>query len=158
MYWRLTNREYEDNKGSKNREKLHTLVKKGRPLGVLAFDRDIPVGWCSISPRKSLVRLQNSRLFKKIDEKSVWSISCLFIKKEYRREGLSAKLIHAAVNYAFEEGATIIEAYPIIPKEKTMPDSFSWVGFVKPFRKAGFKEVSRPSETRVFMRLEKQIL
>ena len=112
MYWRLTHKEYENNKGVKNKEKLHALVKKGRPLGVLAFDQDIPVGWCSTSPRRSLVRLKNSRLFKRIDEKPVWSISCLFIKKEYRRKGLSKYIIQAASNFAFNEGATIIEAYP----------------------------------------------
>jgi GNAT superfamily N-acetyltransferase len=153
MYWRLTHKEYEKKKGNANKKIFRGMVKKEQPLGVLAYDRNMPVGWCSVSPRNSLVRLERSRLFGKIDEKPVWSIVCLFVEKNYRRQGISEKLIRAAVQYAFEKGATVIEAYPIIPKAKRMPDAFSWVGFVDSYRKAGFKKVSQPSENRLYMRL-----
>jgi len=104
MYWRCTHKEYEKNKGTINKANLQKLVTDGLPLGVLVFDGDRPAGWCSISPRESLVRLQNSRLFKPIDEEPVWSISCLYVKKNYRRKGLSQQLIRTAADYAFEEG------------------------------------------------------
>lgn len=155
MTWRLTNKDYERNKGANNKAKFHDLIKQGFSLGVLAFYDNFPIGWCSVSPRTSLIRLENSRLFKRIDEKPVWSISCLFVHKNYRQNGMSTKLIREAANYAFENGASIVEAYPIIPKNKKMPTVFAWVGFANAYMKADFKKIAQPSETRLIVRLEK---
>ena len=96
-----------------------------------------------------------SRLFKRIDSKPVWSVTCLFIRKDFRRDGLSSALIKTACNNAFIQGAKTIEAYPIIPKKDKMPEVFAWVGFAKAYKNAGFKVVSQPSETRLIMRLTK---
>ena len=68
------------------------------------------------APRSSFIRLENSRLFKKLDNRSVWSITCLFVDKNYRRKSLSIKLIREATSFAFNHGTSIVEAYPIIPK------------------------------------------
>ena len=65
MTWRLTHKEYESNKGANNKIKFYNLIKERLPLGVLAYYNDFPIGWCSISPRKSLIRLENSKLFKR---------------------------------------------------------------------------------------------
>ena len=64
MTWRLASKEYEKSKGDQNRELLYQLVKNNEPLGIIAFDGSEPVGWCSISPREKLPRLESSRLFK----------------------------------------------------------------------------------------------
>lgn len=152
MYWRLTHREFQEKKGVGNKKLFHKLVSERKPVGVMAEVNGKPVGWCSISPRKDLIRLSNSRLLKPVDEQPVWSITCLFINKEFRRLGLSKDLIKAACDYAKGLGAQIIEAYPIIPKKDPVPDVFAWVGFVESFRKAGFKRVEERSETRLLMR------
>ena len=60
MYWRLTRREYENSKGKKNKEKLYDLINRDVPLGILAFEHDVPIGWCSVSPKSELIRLENS--------------------------------------------------------------------------------------------------
>lgn len=156
MYWRLTNKEYESNKGTNNRLKFRELVAQSQPLGVLAFENGIPVGWCTVSPRETFIRLENSRLFKRIDDEPVWSICCLFVYKTHRRKGLSTRLIQEASSYAFEKGAQVVEAYPIVPKKDKMPSAFAWVGFAHAFENAGFQKVAQPSETRLIMRLERQ--
>ena len=65
---------------------------------------------------------------------------------------MTAKLLRAAVDYAREKGATIVEGYPQDPKERTMVDAFAWTGFVSAFKKAGFREVARRSKARPIMR------
>ena len=87
MTWRLVSKEYEKNKGAHNRELFYQLVKNKEPLGVVAFEDGKPIGWCSISPREKLIRLENSRLFKRIDDTPVWSITCMFIKKNTGKKG-----------------------------------------------------------------------
>ena len=51
MTWRLVSKEYEKNKGARNRELLYQLVKNNEPLGIVAFEDGEPIGWCSISPQ-----------------------------------------------------------------------------------------------------------
>jgi GNAT superfamily N-acetyltransferase len=84
----------------------------------------------------------------------VWSISCLFVNKSYRRQGLSAKLLRAAVDFAAKRGARIVEGYPTEPSSDRMADPFLWHGIASAFLAAGFKEVVRRSPTRPIMRFE----
>ena len=155
MTWRLISKEYEKSKGARNCELLFQLVKNNEPLGIVAFEGKKPIGWCSISPREQLIRLEYSKLFKRIDDRPVWSITCIFIKKEYRKKGISSVLISEASKYAFLNGAGVIEAYPVISKKgKMIPDVFVYHGLVNAYKKAGFKKVKQPSETRLIMRLE----
>ncbi len=155
MTWRLSSAEYERNKGENNRGLFRALAENGQPLGILAYSGAEPVGWCSVSPRESLRRLGNSRLLKRIDAMPVWSITCFFVKKEWRRKGLSVSLIRAAAEYAFGQGAPAVEAYPMIAKKDSVPEVFAFIGFAKSFEKAGFQVVARPSGTRLIMRLTK---
>ena len=152
MWWRLRNKDYNVSKGEKNKELLHALVKEESPLGVIAYENGKPIGWCSVSPRKSLKRLETSRLFKPIDDVPVWSITCLYVNKEYRNKGLSAELISNASEYAFKNGAECIEAYPIQPQKNKMPDVFAYIGMKSAYVKAGFEIVKQVSESRLIMR------
>jgi predicted GNAT family acetyltransferase len=154
MTWRLTSAEYEKLKGVGNKKAMKQLVSDKLPLGIIAFEGNEPVGWCSVSPRKHFVRLANSRILKAVDNKEVWSIVCFFIKKGFRRQGMSVKLIKAAVNFAKAKGAKTIEAYPVEPKKKSVPEVFVFTGLASAFFKAGFTEVARNSETRPIVRKE----
>lgn len=155
MTWRLSSKDYEQNKGEKNRALFREMAESGQPLGIIAWSGSEPAGWCSVSPRASLVRLENSRLLKRPDDIPVWSVTCFFVKKEFRRKGLATAMIRAAAAYAFEHGAPAVEAYPMIARKETVPEVFAFIGFAKSFEKAGFEVVSRPSETRLVMRLTK---
>ncbi len=156
MWWRLRNKEYENSKGIKNKELFQILIDENEHLGILAYENKKPIGWCSISPRQSLKRLETSRLFKPIDKILVWSITCLYVNKDYRNKGLSTQLINNASEYAFEKGAECVESYPIQPKKNKMPDVFAYVGIKNAFEKSGFEIVKRPSETRLIMRKRKK--
>ena len=155
MTSRLTSKDYEKYKGNGNKQKFHRLVNAGKPLGIIAFKNNIPIGWCSVSPRQTFPRLENSKLLKRLDDIPVWSITCLFIKKEFRRKKISSLIIYEAVNYAFQKGATVVEAYPVIPKKKLMPDVFAFTGIPSAYKKAGFILAHQPNKNRMIMRKTK---
>lgn len=154
MFWRLPRREFEANKGNKNRQLLKQIVSKRRAPGILAYHLKEVVGWCAIAPRTEYVALKTSRILKPIDDTPVWSISCLFIKRPYRRKGVSSQLLLAAVKFAEEHGASIVEGYPTEPSNSKMPDPFLWHGIASSFLDAGFKEVLRRSDIRPIMRYQ----
>lgn len=152
MLWRLTRKEFESQKGEGNRLAIKALIHSGEIPGILALSGDQPVAWCSVAPRERFPALGRSRILKPLDELPVWSISCLFVEKRYRRKGWSTRMIKAAVDYVKKEGGSIVEAYPVEPKKDKMPDAFAWTGLASAYVKAGFKEHARRSETRPIMR------
>ena len=40
------------------------------------------IGWMALAPREDYIKIENARSLKRIDDKPVWSITCLFIKKK----------------------------------------------------------------------------
>lgn len=152
MHWRLSRPEYERGKGEGNRRAMKALVTKGREVGLLAYEGDAPVGWCALAPREDFTRLQASRILQPIDVQPVWAITCFFIAKSHRRRGLSVKLLRAACEHVKNMDGKIVEGYPVEPKQGEMPDTFAWTGLASAFKKAGFKECARRSETRPIMR------
>ena len=149
---RLTRSEYERLKGAGNRRALQQMVRSGTVPGVLADLDDEPAAWCAIEPREAFSSLARSRVCKPVDDRPVWSIVCLFVKKDLRAQGLSSRVIDGAVRHARDCGANIVEAYPVEPKQKPMPAVFAYTGIASAYLKAGFKEVARRSETRPVLR------
>ena len=154
MFWRLPRKQWDADKGTGNKRALKRLITSGSEPGILAYSDNEPVGWCAVAPREQYVALERSRILKPVDENPVWSVSCLFIKKSYRRQGVSAELLRAAIDFAAKRGAKLVEGYPVEPTMEKMPDPFLWHGVPSAFKAAGFKEVARRSKTRPIMRYE----
>jgi uncharacterized protein YndB with AHSA1/START domain/GNAT superfamily N-acetyltransferase len=153
MAWRLTPAEFGRRKGDGNRRALRSLVTKGATPGILAYDGDAPVGWCAVAPREATPRLEQSRVLARLDDAPVWSVTCFFVAKAYRRQGVTVALLRAAAAYAGGQGARILEGYPMEPRQDELPAAFAWTGLAAAFREAGFAEVARRSATRPIFRL-----
>ena len=154
MWWRLKRSTFNQQKGEKNKAAFKDVVNSGNAPGILAYAGRVPIGWCAVAPRETFAVLENSRILKRVDDKPVWSIVCLFIAKTYRRKGISVALLKAAAEYVRKRGGKIVDAYPVEPREGKMPDAFAWTGLASAFLKAGFVECERRSETRPIMRRE----
>src|SRR5262245_48774700 len=152
MWWRFKRHHFDQQKGEGNRLAFEQIVNAGEIPGILAYAGGQAVGWCAIAPRENYPLLERSRILKRVDEEPVWSITCFFVAKPFRRQGVTLQLITAAVEYARERGATLVEAYPVEPRSEEMPVVFAYTGFAATFREAGFVEVARRSETRPMMR------
>lgn len=152
MTWRLSRAEFDEGRGAGNREAFRQRVQSGAAPGVLAYIRDEPVGWCAVAPRTEYAYLSRSRVLRPVDDRAVWSVSCLLVAKPHRRRGLSVLLLRAAVQMAGAAGAEIVEGYPVIPYAARMPAAFAWTGTLSAFRAAGFQEVGRGSPKRPIMR------
>ena len=153
MWWRVAKRaDWNRNKGAGNKRAFKAVVRKGSEPGILAYDGDQPVGWCAIAPREQYPSLERSRVAARVDDRPVWSVSCLFIHKDHRRSGLSVALLRAAATFVRERGGRIVEGYPVIPKKDDMPGVFAFTGLYAAFERAGFREVARRSDTRAVMR------
>jgi GNAT superfamily N-acetyltransferase len=152
MTWRLTRSEFDEGKGEGNRRAFRKIVRSGAEPGVLAYTDGEPVGWCAVAPRREFSFLERSRVLAPVDDQPVWSITCLFVSKAWRRRGLSVSLIRAACEHARSRGAEILEAYPQVLQKET-PAAFAWTGVAPAFQKAGFRVAARRSPSRSVMRI-----
>lgn len=152
MWWRLSRAEFSKQKGDGNKRALKKIVDSGEIPGILAYSHDEPVGWCAVAPREDFPALERSRVLKRVDDNKVWSVVCFFIAKPFRHKGLTAELLKAAVEYVNDRSGKIVEGYPVEPKGGKTADVFAYTGLTSAFRKTGFVEVARRSETRPIMR------
>ena len=153
MWWRLKRTEFERLKGDGNKQAMREIVESGQVPGLLAYEGRKPVGWCSVAPREDFPVLQRSRTLKPVDDTPVWSVTCFFVRKGYRAQGMSSRLLRAAVAHVRERGGQVVEGYPIVPKKDQVPVVFAFTGFASVFEGEGFSEVLRRSEMRPIMRL-----
>ncbi len=153
MYYRLKKADFTEGKQDDgNKEAMRALVQEGKPTGLLALYEEVPVAWCAFAPREDFIKLEKSRVHKRIDDEPVWSVPCTFIDKRFRKMGVSVALLKELVIYARSQGIRVIEAYPTIPTTATLPDSFAWIGLYKSFERAGFEIVDRSSKHRPMVR------
>ena len=153
MYYRLKKSEFQEGKAKDgNKNAMKKIVWNNRPAGLIGLYDGQPIAWCAFAPREDFFKLENSRVHKRIDNEMVWSIPCFFIDKNFRRNGVSVELLKGAIKYAKENGIKIIEAYPTIPTQEKLPDSFAWIGLFKSFERAGFEVVDKTSKNRPMVR------
>ncbi|HEY4606531.1 MAG TPA: GNAT family N-acetyltransferase [Acidimicrobiia bacterium] len=149
MHWRRPDGGFGD--GRDNRERFADRASRGRPPGLLAYIEDEPVGWVQVGPRSEFPTLDRSRLLKPVDDVETWSINCFVVRVGYRRRGIGAGLLSAAIVYAKDEGATTIEAYPVDGERASVVDYFT--GTLGMFDQHGFVEIIRRNDTRPIVRL-----
>ena len=148
MYWRI-GATYRKRPRDKNKAAFKQIVKNGPPPGLLAFDDDVPVGWCQLTPRDELPWLDHDRRLKRVDDVPVWAISCFYVRIGYRRRGVTFALITAAIKAAIRAKIPQLEAYPL---DATKSPSASGTGYVSTFARAGFKKVACRFPPRPIMR------
>lgn len=151
-YWRMKTSEFMSRTPSERKQSMKDTIVSGKVPGILAYKDGEPIGWCSLDRREAFVRLENSRILKRVDDKPAWSIVCFYIRKSERRMGVMRRLISEAVRYASCRGAEIVEGYPIDPGEELYPDPYAYTGLMSAFLDAGFIEVERRSAKRPIMR------
>ena len=142
MYWRLSQKEYSAGDRWRNKRLLKSLIEDDKPIGLMAYLGDEPVGWCGLSPRKDFERLERSRVFKRVDDKPVWSLVCFFIHSEHQRKGIATALLSSAVEFVSKQDAPALESYPILEWGPKVTRSTAFTGTVEMFERAGFHKVS----------------
>ncbi len=150
MYWRIGPR-YRSRPRSSNRSDLLELAAALRPPGLLAFDGDLAVGWCSVAPRADFEWLERTRYLRPPDDLPVWSVPCFYVRRAYRGSGVMEALIVAAVAAAATAGAPALEAYPV---DTTVPGHTGnlFPGVAAAFTWYGFEEVARHKPDRPVLR------
>lgn len=142
MYWRDRALEH----GEPKKQAMAEIVQSGREPGLLAYEGGEVVGWIAVAPRDDYVAICNSPQYRPHDEdEGVWSIVCFVVDKPARTRGVATALLDAAVAFAFERGASSVEAYPHVS------DARDYMGPADLYERAAF-EHARNANKRTIVR------
>ena len=150
MYWRIGSA-YRERPREQNKAEFRAVVRRGPPPGLLAFDGDKAVGWCQLTPRDVLPRLERGRFTKRVDDVAAWCVSCFYVRGGYRKRGVTTALVAAALKAARRARAPVLEAYPV-DRGEAKSTAGMYTGVASTFARAGFKVVARHAPHRPVMR------
>jgi GNAT superfamily N-acetyltransferase len=151
MFWKLRGKAYEEVRGYETRQMHKSIVDSGVSTGLLAYLHGEVVGWVAVEPRSAYPKLAHSRVLKPVDDQPVWSVTCFFVARKFRRKGIAVELLKAAVEHVRTQGGRIVEGYPV-ETANTMPAPDIYTGTASSYRQAGFREVARHAPTRPIYR------
>ena len=135
-------------------EKTHTVdgnralkeqrVREGEAHAALVFDGDVAVGWCEYGPPAELPNIYHRKEYEQgLDQLPDYRLTCFFIDKAYRRQGVSQVALRGALDLIAQAGGGVVEAYPQDTAGKQITASFLYNGSRSLFEQAGFA-YSRP--------------
>jgi len=146
-YFRVRGRSWANATPQGNRSELEALAAldpdEHPAPGLLAYREGRAIGWVSLGPREDYDRLAYSKVLAPLDDAPVWSIVCFVVSRRARGKGVAAALLDAAVAYARDHGASMLEAYPVDPGEGRVPAASAFRGTLPMFERVGFRVVGR---------------
>jgi len=128
---------------AENRAVLAERTDRGPAPGLMAYRDDRVVGWVSLGPRESFVKLATWKALAPVDDRPVWSIVCFVVDRQARGHGVARALLDAAMEHARANGATVLEAYPADTGGSRIPSPVAYKGTLSMFERAGFAVVER---------------
>ena len=112
MLWRATRALARRTDGPSRKAAMRRRVQAGVPVGLLGYEGDVPVAWCSVAPRGTY-RAGLAGLQEGDGHERVWSPACFFVTRAARGHGVMRQPIAAARAHARAAGGTVLEAYPV---------------------------------------------
>jgi GNAT superfamily N-acetyltransferase len=125
-----------------NRALKHQLVTEGRAHAALVFDGEVAVGWCEYGPPAELPNINHRKQYDAAGGTPPdYRLTCFFIDKRYRRQGVAAVALRGALTLIAEAGGGVVEAYPQDTGGKQITASFLYSATRSLFDDAGFTYV-----------------
>jgi len=136
-----------------NRDLKRRLVAEGRAHAALVFAGDEVVAWCQYGSPEELPNIRHRAQYEaEADLRPDHRITCIFVDKRHRREGLVTVALQGALSLIREAGGGIVEGYPHDTDGRRVAVLYS--GTRTSFERAGFRHVRAKGQGNCVMRIE----
>lgn len=159
QWWMMTGAEFDRTSKDERRELLKAETAASVPPGLVADVDGESAGWVRVGPRPAQPRLSRTRLYgphspEPWDDTDVWAVSCFSVRREFRGQGITRRLLDAAVDLAREHGARTVEGYPVDTSTTDASTNELYHGALSTFLAAGFTETARARPDRPIVALQ----
>lgn len=129
---------------SKRRERKECRVREGAAHAALVFDGPRCVGWCQFGSPDELPRIKHRKAYELVvNGRPDWRITCFFVDKEYRGQGVSSAALAGAVDLISQLGGGLVESYPQDVEGRKVSESFLHNSRLAMFERQGFERVAQ---------------
>jgi GNAT superfamily N-acetyltransferase len=130
---------------------LKNLVRENRSHAALVYDGQDVVGWCQFGPPLELPARMSG--YDKLDlARPDWRITCFFVDRDHRKEGVAKAALEGALRFIASKGGGTVDGYPINTKGKPYSSSFLWGGTESMFKELGFHPLGALGTSKLVMR------
>ncbi len=138
-------REGEGKKGAAAyRAMKEARVREGQTHHAMVFDGADAVGWCQYGPTAELPNIKSRKAYEEgLKELPDWRITCFFIDRDRRGEGIANVALRAALREIERLGGGTVEGYPEDVAGRKVSRSFLFSGTLGMFEKVGFERVRK---------------
>ena len=120
-----------------NRERKLTRVRAGTAHAALVFSGDDCLGWCQFGVPGELPRIKSRAAYAKgLTELPDWRITCHFVGKGLRRQGVATAALGGAIDLIAGLGGGTVEGYP--EDAASVPAGFLFNGALSTYERLGF--------------------
>ena len=120
-----------------NRERKRQRVQDGTTHAALVFEDDLCLGWCQYGPTEDLPRIKSRAAYDKTATTLPdWRIACFYVRKGYRRQGVSHDALSGALDLIARAGGGVVEGYP--EPAGAVPAGFLYNGALSTYEDLGF--------------------
>jgi hypothetical protein len=81
-----------------------------------------------------------------------WRITCFFVDRDHRKEGVSKTALQGALRIIASRGGGTVDGYPIDTRGKPYSSSFLWGGTHSMFTEFGFRPLGALGTSKWIMR------
>ncbi len=121
-----------------NRALKRRLVHEGLAHAAGVFDADRAIGWCQYGTPAELPSIDHREEYEAtLVEPPAFRVTCFFVDRDYRREGVSALALGGALERIAQAGGGVVEGYPQDTQGKRVSASFLYNGARSLFERAG---------------------
>ena len=127
------------------------LVRANRSHAALVYDGPDVVGWCQFGPPVELPGRMSG--YSKLEEAPPdWRITCFFVDRDHRKEGVAKAALEGALRFITTKGGGTVDGYPIYTRGKPYSSSFLWGGTESMFAELGFQKLGALGSNKWVMR------
>lgn len=96
-----------------NREFKKKLVEGGQTHAALVYDGNEAVAWAQFGTVAELPNIHHRKQWEaETEQRPDYRITCLFVDKRYRGQGVTAVAVRGALALIAQQGGGLVEAYP----------------------------------------------
>jgi GNAT superfamily N-acetyltransferase len=127
-------------KGSNYRAGKEAGVRAGRAHAALVFDDDgTAQGWCQYGSPEELPNIKHRREYDKdAPPRPNWRITCFFVDKKHRGQGIARTALEGALGQIAEAGGGRVEAISEVTAGREAQGRFLFSATVELFEQYGF--------------------
>ena len=128
---------------ARNRAAKEHRVRAGRAHAALVVDQDgAAQGWCQYGSPEELSRIKHRREYDKdAPPPADWRITCLFVDKKHRGQGVARAALEGALDQIADLGGGHVEAISEVTAGREAPGRFLFSATVELFEQNGFTRV-----------------